>query len=68
MRSLARISGELRYQNGEWVINGNSGRYTTPYKDRTPVQLENAAALARSLGLPVKVAPLQPVPKAFIIE
>lgn len=64
----ARISGELRYENGGWVINGNSGRYTKPYADRTPIQLENAATLARSLGLPVKVAPLQPVPKFLIIE
>jgi hypothetical protein len=65
----ARISGELLPNaNGEWSINGNSGRYTTPYTDRTNVQLQNAADLLQSQGLPVNVVPLKTVSPDLIIK
>jgi hypothetical protein len=63
----ARISGELKFENGEWLINGDSGRYTKPYSERTSLQLQSAADLIRSQGLPVVIKPKYvPNPKLFI--
>ena len=47
----ARISGELRYMgDGKWSISNKSGRYSA-YLDRTPEQLNNAAALLQKAGV-----------------
>jgi hypothetical protein len=49
----ARVAGELKYENGEWTINNNSGRYSS-HADRGPDKLSNAADLFKNSGVDVK--------------
>ncbi|HEX7315417.1 MAG TPA: RHS repeat-associated core domain-containing protein [Pyrinomonadaceae bacterium] len=52
----SRVSGEIRFgEDGKPFINANSGRYTTPYPDRGPQQIQNAANLFKKSGTPVGV-------------
>jgi hypothetical protein len=53
----ARISGELRYEGGQFVINPSSGRYSR-YVDRGDAQLQAVAEIFRQSGLPVQ--PVKP--------
>ena len=52
--ATGRVAGELHYKNGTWVINDRSGRFMG-YPDRTPMQVNNAAALFEEYGLNVHV-------------
>ncbi len=49
----ARIGGELRYENGRWIINNASGRYSG-HPDRGSEQLDNVAKRFEQAGLPVE--------------
>ncbi len=47
---LGRIAGELRFENGGWVMNNDSGRYSG-HADRTERQLDNARKLLQKRGV-----------------
>jgi hypothetical protein len=38
----ARIAGELHYQEGKWIINAKSGRYSSNYGSKSNEYLGNA--------------------------
>jgi len=43
--AVARLGGEILFEDGAWVINNKSGRYSKKNLDRTPEQLGNVARL-----------------------
>ena len=42
---VARLGGEILFEDGAWIINNKSGRYSKKNLDRTPEQLANVAKL-----------------------
>ena len=42
---VARLGGEILFEDGSWIINNKSGRYSKQNLDRTPDQLANVAKL-----------------------
>jgi len=57
----ARIGGELRYEDGKWIINNKSGRYSG-HPDRGPEQLDNVAGRFEQAGAHVQPKYLPPPP------
>ncbi|MGS0680651.1 inorganic diphosphatase [Shewanella sp. 125m-7] len=45
---VARLGGEILFEDGTWVINNKSGRYSKNNVDRTPEQLANVAKLIKA--------------------
>ncbi|MCG8637156.1 MAG: inorganic diphosphatase [Desulfobacterales bacterium] len=43
--AVARLGGEILFEDGAWIINNKSGRYSKKNLDRTPEQLANVARL-----------------------
>ncbi len=43
--TVARLGGEILFEDGAWIINNKSGRYSKKNLDRTPEQLGNVARL-----------------------
>ncbi len=43
--AVARLGGEILFEDGAWIINNKSGRYSKKNLDRTPAQMANVAKL-----------------------
>lgn len=46
--NVARLGGEILFEDGKWIINNKSGRYSKKNLDRTPEQLANVAKLIQA--------------------